>query len=257
MRLRLARCTAVDRRAWTGLTDRQIHRLIEDLRRACPDAGRGRSWALGFPDRVLLVLAYRTNLTMQQLESLFGISDSAVHRVIDRLTPHLASLLGLPPTDRREPWIVNGTLIPAHDQKRTAKSKSYWRSVNAQIVCQARDRRIVAVSDAWPGNRNDTIVFRETVGKTLPGHSRLIGDGGDGDGDGGNPNVQSPRLCPDGRIIKDLNHRQFRKRRARVEHTISRLKDHHILRQCRRRGQAIDHTITGVATLHNPKLEIP
>ena len=48
--------------------------------------GADGPWALPFTDRVLLlVLAYRTNLTMQQLGSLFGISDSAVHRVVDRL----------------------------------------------------------------------------------------------------------------------------------------------------------------------------
>ncbi|MFD6293272.1 hypothetical protein ACFWFU_00375 [Streptomyces sp. NPDC060235] len=45
---------------------------------------------------------------------------------------------------------------------RTAKSKNYRRSVNVQIVCRARDRRVIAVGDAWPGNRNDIVVFRET-----------------------------------------------------------------------------------------------
>ena len=159
MRPRPARRTTIDPRAWTGLTGRPIHRLIGHLWSAGPDTGRGRSRAPGFPDRVLLLVpAYRTNPTMQQLAALFGISDSAVHRVIDRPAPHLAELLGPPPTDRREPWIVDGTLIPVHDQTRTAKSKNYRRSVNTQIICRARDRRIVAVSEAWPGNRNDTIV---------------------------------------------------------------------------------------------------
>ena len=252
MRLRLARCTTVDLHAWTGLTGGQIRRLIEQLWDACPDAGRGRRWALGFPNRVLmLVLSYRTNLTMEQLAALFAISDSAVHRVVDRLAPHLAELIGPPPTDRRELWIVDGTLIPVHDKNRTAKSKNYRRSVNTQIVCRARDRRIVAVSAAWPGNRNDTIVFKETLGKTLPSHARLIGDGGYR----GNPAIRSPRRGPDGKIIRDRNYRRFRKRRARAEHTIARLKDHQILRQCRRRGKAIDHAIAGVAALHNLKLE--
>jgi hypothetical protein len=254
LRLRLARCSAVDLRAWTGLTGWQIHRLIEDLWVACPDTGRGRSWASGFPDRVLLlVLAYRTNLTMQQLAALFGSSDSAVHRVIDPLAPHLAELLGPPPANRRELWIVDGTLIPVHDKKRTAKSKNYRRSINAQIVCRARDRRIVAVSKAWPGNRNDTVVFRETLAKTLPEHPRLIGDGGYR----GNPHITSPGRGPDGRIIRDRNYRRFRKRRARAEHTIARLKDHQILRQCRRRGRGTGHAIAGVATLHNLKPDIP
>jgi hypothetical protein len=43
---------------------------------------------LDLPDRVLLVAAYwRTNLTMRQIGPLFGISHSAVHRVIDTVGP--------------------------------------------------------------------------------------------------------------------------------------------------------------------------
>ena len=223
----------------------------EQLRAARPDAGRGRHWAPSFPDRVLLVPAYRTNLTRQQLAALFGSSDPAVHRGTDRPAPHLAEPPGPPPTGRREPWIVDGTLIPVHDQRRTAQGKNYRRSVNTQIVVRARDRRIIAAGEAWPGKRNDTIVFRETLGRTLPEHPRLIGDGGYR----GNPHIQSPRRGPDGRIIRDRNYRRFRKRRARAEHTIARLKDHRILRRCRRRGNAIDHAIAGVAALHHLKPE--
>ena len=188
---------------------------------------------------------------MEQLAALFGTSDSTVHRVVDRTAPPLADPPGPPPTDRREPWVVGGTLIPVHDKQRTAKSKNDRRSVNTQIICPARDRRIVAVSPAWPGNRNDTIVFKETLGKTLPPHARLIGDGGYR----GNPRITSPRRGPDGKIIRDRTHRRFRKRRARAEHTIARLKDHQILHQCRRRGNAIDHAIAGVAALHHLKPE--
>jgi hypothetical protein len=188
---------------------------------------------------------------MRQLEALFGVSDSTAHRVIDRLAPHLAALLGPPPTDRREPWITGGTLIPVHDKNRTTTSKNYRRSVNTQIVRRAKDRGVVASGEGRPGNRNDTVVFKETLGKTLPEHRRPIGDGGYR----GNPHIRSPRRGPDGRIIRDRNHRRFRKRRARTEHTIARLKDHQILRQCRRRGTAVDDAIAGVAALHNLKLE--
>ncbi|MFB8000402.1 transposase, partial [Streptomyces sp. NPDC056002] len=185
-----------------------------------PDTGRGRPWALPCSDRALLVvLSYRTNLTMQQLGSLFGISHAAAHRVITRLAEPLAQLLGPPPTDRRELWVVDGTLIPVHDQRRTAKSKNYRRSVNVQVVCRARDRRVVAVGDAWPGNRNDIVVFRETLAKTLPDHPRLSGDGGYRGCDG----IRTPRRGPDGRIIKDRIYHRFRKRRAVAEHTIARL----------------------------------
>ncbi|MFD7055012.1 transposase family protein [Streptomyces mirabilis] len=112
-----------------------MHHLVRQLWEIAPDTGRGRPWALPFADRVLLiVLAYRTNLTMQQLGTLFGVSHTAAHRVVARLAQPLAELLGPPPTDRRELWIVDGTLIPVHDQKRTAKSKK----IPAQ--CQRADR---------------------------------------------------------------------------------------------------------------------
>jgi DDE family transposase len=115
---------------------------------------------------------------MRQLGSLFHISHAAAHRVMTRLAAPLTELLGPPPADKRELWVLDGTLIPVHDRQRTAKSKNYRRSVNVQIVCRARDRRVVAVADAWPGNRNDIVVFRKTLAKTLPDHPRLSGDGG-------------------------------------------------------------------------------
>ncbi|MCZ0997961.1 transposase [Streptomyces mirabilis] len=192
-----------------------MHHLVRQLWEIAPDTGRGRPWALPFADRVLLiVLAYRTNLTMQQLGTLFGVSHAAAHRVVARLAQPLAELLGPPPTDRRELWIVDGTLIPVHDQKRTAKSKNYRRSVNVQIVCRARDRRVVAVAEAWPGNRNDVVVFRETLGRTLPDHPGLSGDGGYR----GSDRIRTPRRGTNGRIVKDWNYRRFRKRRAVAEH---------------------------------------
>ncbi|MGW5462398.1 helix-turn-helix domain-containing protein [Streptomyces sp. NPDC003996] len=99
LRLRLARCTA-DLRAWTGLSRPQMQHPVAQLWEINPDTGRGRPWALPFADRVfLVVLAHRTNLTMQQLGSLFGISHAAAHRVIARLAKPLAQLLGPPPTD--------------------------------------------------------------------------------------------------------------------------------------------------------------
>ncbi|MEU6652174.1 hypothetical protein ABZ904_22720 [Streptomyces sp. NPDC046900] len=96
------------------------------------------------------------------------------------------------------------------------------------------------------------VVYRETLGRSLPDHPRFSGDGGYG----GCDQIRTPRRGPDGRIIKDRNFRRFRKRRAVAEHTIARLKDHQILRQCRRRGEAINHAVAGVAALHNLKLDI-
>ncbi|MER6980027.1 transposase [Streptomyces carpinensis] len=94
--------------------------------------------------------------------------------------------------------------------------------------------------------------FRETLARTLPNHPRLSGDGGYR----GSTRIRTPHRGPDGRIIKDRNYRRFRKRRAVAEHTIARLKDHQVLRQCRRHGNAINHAVAGVAALHNLKLDI-
>jgi hypothetical protein len=174
MRLRLAYGTTTELRAWTGLTGPQMQHLARQSWELALDTGGGRPWALPIAAPVLLiVLAYRTNLPLQQLGSLLGISHAAAHRAIARLAAPLVQLLGPPPTDRRELWIVDGTLIPVHDQQRTAKAKNNRRSVNVQIVCRARDRGAVAVGDSWPGNRNDIVVFRETLAATLHGHPRL------------------------------------------------------------------------------------
>ncbi|MGI5136020.1 transposase family protein [Streptomyces sp. CA-106110] len=86
----------------------------------------------------------------------------------------------------------------------------------------------------------------------MPGHPRLSGDGGYR----GSDRIRTPQHGADRRIIKDRNSRRFRKRRAVAEHALARLKDHQILRQCRRRGNAINHAVAGVAALHNLKFEL-
>jgi hypothetical protein len=74
-------------------------------------------------------------------------------------------------------------------------------------------------------------------------------------GDGryrGIPTITGPR-DHSGRIIHDIHYRKHRRIRARVEHVIARLKDWRILRQCHRRGQAINHSLETIAGLWNLK----
>jgi len=42
--------------------------------------------------------------------------------------------------------------------------------------------------------------------------------------------------------------------RARIEHILARMKDWQILRQCRRRGNAINHAVRCIAYLSNLRL---
>jgi DDE superfamily endonuclease len=127
-------------------------------------------------------------------------------------------------------------------------SKNYRRSVNSQIIIWAHRRRVLAASQCWPGNRNDVIVARHTVLPGLDGRV-FLGDGGYR----GIASITTPRRDHSGRIIRDDNDRAHRRLRARVEHVIARLKDWQILRQCRRRGHAINHSLQIVAGLWNLK----
>ena len=179
MHLRTRSLCSADIAVLTGMDAPQFGELVRRIWMIRPDSGRGRPWGLSFPDRVLLVATYlHTNLTTRQLGVLFSVSQSQIERVIQDITPVLSSLLGPPPTDRRELWVVDGTLIPTRDHTRTALCKNYRRSVNVQVVCRRRDRRVVFVGEAWPGNRHDSVVFRATVPAAVAGHPRLIGDGG-------------------------------------------------------------------------------
>ena len=113
---------------FTGLSPAQFRRLVRLVARrggaTIVDGRPGRPWALDLSDRVLLVAVYwRTTLTMRQLGPLFGVSHSAVHRVIDTVGP----LLALAPVRRRpkgQVAIVDGTLIPTRDHRLAAQSKN-------------------------------------------------------------------------------------------------------------------------------------
>ena len=154
------------------------------------------------------------------------------------------------PDNGNHPWIIDGTLIPVHDQSITAISKNSRRSVNTQIIiiCSYR-RRVVVAGQCWPGNRDDVIVARHTVAHLLDGRV-VLGDGGYR----GIRSITTPRRDQTGHIIRDHHYQTHRRIRARVEHVIARLKDWQILRQCRRRGDAINHSLQIVAGLWNLKI---
>ena len=164
----------------------------------------------------------------------------------------LGDLLGPPPADQRDLWIVDGTLIPTRDHTRTALCKNYRQSVNVQVVVRWRDRRVVTVGEAWPGSCNDSVVFRATVGPVVTKHSRLIGDGGYQ----GVQGVTPPRRGRDGRIVRDETWKRFRKRRATVDYVLAELKVWSVLRDCRWKGSEIDESARAVAALHNLRIEI-
>ena len=236
----------------TRLTPSQLRTVI---RRLQPTEGhRGRPWSQSLRRRVLVLCTeLRTNLTIRELAAVFAISKSQAHRIVADLTRRLAALLDHTiDRDRRWSWVVDGTLIPTRDHVAAAKSKNYRWSTNAQLLVRRADLRVIAVAAGGPGNRNDPVHYRGTEVETMCRlHSRVLADGGYR----GVPELVIP-IFRRNRIVRDHAWRRHRKRRARVEHAIARLKDWRMLRDHRRRGRHVATTVQAVAFLHNLRLEL-
>jgi hypothetical protein len=215
---------------------------------------RGRPWSRSLGQRVVIACAaLRTNLTLRELAATLQISKSAAHRIVATLTPRLAALVERSrPSDRREARALDGTLIPTRDHGRAAKSKNYRWSCNAQLLIRRRDLRVIATVAGGPGNRNDPVHYRGSELEMLcKQHGRVLADGGYR----GIPELVTP-VFRNNRIVRDRAWRRHRRRRARVEHAIARLKDWRVLRDHRRRGRHLADTVGAVVFLHNLRLDL-
>jgi len=237
----------------TGLPRSVLAVLTRELRAMRQGARPGRRWAMSLPRRVRLACtALRTNLTVRELGAIFRVSKSQAHRIVADLVRRLAAILRTAPRDRRWSWVVDGTLVPTRDHSAAAKSKNYRWSCNVQVLVRRADLRIVGLSRGGPGNRNDPVHYRGSlVEKLCVRHGRVLADGAYR----AVPELVTPRFRGS-RIVRDAAWRCHRKRRARVEHAIARLKNWRVLRDHRRRGARLDETTAAVATLHNLSVEM-
>lgn len=240
---------------FTGLEPRQFRKLVGTVANrggeAIADGRPGRQWRLRLEDRVLLVAVYwRTNLTLRQIGPLFGISHSAAHRVLDSLGP----LLALAPVRKRrldQVAIVDGTLVPTRDRRVAAPSKNYRYSTNVQVAIDADSRLVIATGDPQPGNRNDTLAYRESGMARKLADRPVMADGGYR----GNPGVIMPyrkhsadQDLPQWQEELNGTHRRVR---ARVEHALAGMKTWKILRDYRRAAHTLADTTSGIAHLRN------
>jgi transposase-like protein len=201
---------------------------------------------------LIACIALRTNLTIRELAATVAVSKSTVHRIVSTMTPRIAALLDeRRPRDRRESWVVDGTLIPTRDHRGAAPSKNYRWSCNAQILARRRDLHVVAVTTGGPGHRNDPVHYRGSRIEALcREHGRVLADGAYR----AVPELVTPRFRGI-RIVRDRAWRRHRRRRARIEHAIARLKNWRVLRDHRRRARHLQDTLTAVAALHNLHLD--
>lgn len=229
--------------------------MIDQLRsRLTSRRSRGRPWAAPLRQRAIVAcVSLRSNLTVRELAAVASISKSQVQRIIADLVPRLAAIFEQTPRgDRRRTWIVDGTLVPTRDHGGAARSKNYRWSCNVQVLVRHADRAIVAVAGGGPGNRNDTVHYRGSVVQALcQQHRRVLADGGYR----GIDELITPRFRAN-RIVRDHVWRRHRRRRARVEHAIARLKNWRVLRDHRRRARHVLVTVKAVAYLHNLTIQL-
>jgi len=237
-------------RVLAALSPARLAVLVQRLRRS---PHPGRPWSCSLRRRTLgACAALRTNLTIRELAAVAQLSKSCVHRIVASLTRRLAELDRVTRGDRRESWVVDGTLIPTRDHACAAKAKNYRWSCNAQVLVRQRDLRVVATCAAGAGHRNDIVHYRGShIEHLCKVHGRVLADGGYR----GVPELVTP-LFHGRRIVRDATWRSHRRRRARVEHALARLKTWRILRDHRRRGCHLDATLRAVANLHNLQIEI-
>jgi len=237
----------------TGLATAALATVVRRLRPS--RRRRGRPWALPLERRVVVACtSLPTNLTVRELAAVFGISPAQVHRIVTDVVERMAAMqLAMHvPFDRRYSWVVDGTLVPTRDHRVAAKAKNYRWSCNAQLLIRRTDLRVIAVAGGGPGNRNDPIHYRGThVERLCQHHGRVLADGGYR----AVPELVTP-VFRGRRILRDQRWRRHRRRRARVEHAIARLKDWRVLRDHRRRGNHLIESLRAVAVLHNLKLEL-
>jgi len=229
-----------------AITRRRLAAVLRDLP---VEPRRGRPWSRPLAQRVLIACAaLRTNLTIRELAACFGVSKSSAHRILAKLVSRLAALaIRDNIRDRRASWVVDGTLIPTRDHTCAARSKNYRWSCNAQILIRRNDLRVIASTAGGPGNRNDTIHYRgSNVASLCAWHGRVLADGGYR----GIPELVTP-VFRGNRILRDRAWQRHRRRRARVEHAIARLKNWRVLRDHRRRGCHLGDTLNAIALLHN------
>jgi hypothetical protein len=225
--------------------------------------GGGLSPELDARDQLLLTVVWlRVYPTNEVLGYLFGVSDSTVSRVIQRVLPVLEAAgrdtMRLPDPGRKRRKQLDELLRdipqlavvidsfeqkvqrpPDHDeQKRFYSGKKKQHTLKSQVAVDEETGRIVDVSDSVPGPTPDiSLLDQSGLLDRLPEGLAALGDAGYQGIDKRHPRGHSPRKKPRGkdRPPEDVayNH-AFSCRRIIVENTIGRVRRYQALTQADR-----------------------
>lgn len=277
--------------AVTGLQVTEFDRLVKEVlplyieaeraRLDRPDRqralGAGHPFALAVRDHLLLTVVWlRLYPTHEVLGYLFGVSDSAVWRMIDRVLPVLEQAgldtMRMPDPGKKRRRTLDQLLhdtpelavvIDSFEQRvqrpqERAEAEGYYsgkkrqHTLKSQVAIDEDSGRIVDVSESVPGPTADITLLKQSgIMDRLPAGVGAIGDlayVGIGklhpDGLGACPR-RKPRGQP--RTPEDRAYNTaFSRRRIRVEHTLNRQRRYQSLTQTDRNHRRL-HTERAVA----------
>jgi hypothetical protein len=145
----------------------------------------GRHFALSLPDMVLmLLLYYRSYISQRFVGFLFGIDDSRVCRIIQKLEPILAKVMAIPKEKYLSKEEIESTLVdateqpierPKKGQKRYYSGKKKRHTLKTEIRTTPKGR-ITHVSKSRPGSIHDFNLHKQEP--PLPPKSRAYVDSG-------------------------------------------------------------------------------
>jgi hypothetical protein len=145
----------------------------------------GRDYKLDVADMVLmLLLYYRSYISQEFVGYLFGIDDSRVCRIIQKLEPLLAKVMALPnkkylSQEEVESLIIDATEQPIERPKKTQKpyysGKKKRHTLKTEIRV-TRKGRIVHVSKSRPGSVHDFKLHKTEP--LIPKETRAFADSG-------------------------------------------------------------------------------
>jgi len=223
----------------------------------------GRNAKLALADQVImLLLYYRSYVTMVFVGHLFGIDDPNVCRMIKRLEPLIARVTTITKdrtyTDKDLELIIDATEQPLErpqkKQKRYYSGKKKRHTVKTEIRIKGNGE-IKHVSKSRPGSMHDFELHNQEP--PVPRDARVYVDLGYQGMDKGHKDTQLPYKRKKGKLEKDerVYNRALSSFRVKVENILSQIKVFKIAseqyRNKRRRYGVKMNIIAGIVNLRN------
>lgn len=225
----------------------------------------GRDYKLDLSDMILMLfLYYRSYVTQIFVGYMFGIDDSRVCRIIQRLEPILASVMAMSKCKKLSKEEVENLIIDATEQsieRPKKRQKPYYSGKKKRHTLKTEIRttlagKIVHVSKSYPGSTHDFTVFK---GEKRPAKdTRVFVDSAYQGIADIHPNADFPYKSSKNKPLdveeKEYN-RALSKLRVKVENVLAQIKTFKIMadryRNKRRRYGVKFNIIAGIVNLKN------